>query len=80
MNQEIEIPGIKKVLYEQVFVHGCQQHMTTKVYFKGGSALTFAGSLDRKKAIREAYFQKGRDAGMTMEEAEVFADSKIPSR
>lgn len=80
MNQKNEIPGIKKVLYESVYVRGCQQDRVTKVYFKGGSSLTFAGSLDRKKAIREAYFQKGRDAGMTTEEAEVFADSKIPSR
>ena len=76
MELNIEIPKIKKVLYETVFVRGFQQRMVTKVYFKDKSALTFVGSLPRKEASRQALIQKAKDAGMTGEEAEVFADSK----
>jgi hypothetical protein len=81
MNQKIEIPGIKKVLYEQVFVGGYYDgRMTTKVYFKDGSAVTFAGSLSKKEARSQACFEKARDAGMTAEETEAFLKSKRPIR
>jgi protocatechuate 3,4-dioxygenase beta subunit len=76
MELNIEIPGIKKVLYESVFVRGYQQRIVTKVYFKNKSALTFVGSLPKKEARRQAVIQKAMEAGMTPEEAEVFADSK----
>ncbi len=78
MEQVIEIPKIKKVLYELVFIRGYHQHQVTKVYFKDGSAVTLAGTFPKKEASHHAYFQKGRDVGMTVEEAEVFADSKAP--
>lgn len=73
MNQGIETPKVKKVLYESVWVRGCQQRTVTKVYFRDKSVLTFAGSLPRKEAVFNAYYQKARDAGMTVEEAAVFA-------
>jgi hypothetical protein len=73
MNQGIETPKVKKVLYESVWVRGCQQRTVTKVYLKDKSVLTFAGNLPRKEAVFNAYYQKGRDAGMTVEEAAVFA-------
>jgi protocatechuate 3,4-dioxygenase beta subunit len=76
MELNIEIPGIKKVLYESVFVRGYQQRIVTKVYFKNKSALTFFGSLPKKEARRQAVIQKAMEAGMTPKEAEVFADSK----
>jgi hypothetical protein len=76
MELNIEIPGIKKVLYESFFVRGYQQRIVTKVYFKNRSALTFVGSLPKKEARRQAVIQKAMEAGMTPEEAEVFADSK----
>jgi protocatechuate 3,4-dioxygenase beta subunit len=76
MELNIEIPGIKKVLYESVFVRGYQQRIVTKVYFKNKSALTFVGSLPNKEARRQALIQKAMEAGMTSQEAEVFADSK----
>ena len=80
MELNIEIPGIKKVLYESVFVRGYQQRIVTKVYFKNKSALTFVGSLPKKEARRQAVIQKAMEAGMTSEEAEVFADSKAQIR
>ena len=76
MELNIEIPGIKKVLYESVFVRGYQQRIVTKVYFRNKSAFTFSGSLPKKEARRQAVIQKAMEAGMTPEEAEVFADSK----
>jgi hypothetical protein len=76
MDLNMDIPKIKKVLYESIFVRGYQERMVTKVYFRDGSAVTFIGSLDRKEACHQAFIQKGRDFGMTAEEAEVFADSK----
>ena len=80
MELNIEIPGIKKVLYESVFVRGYQQRIVTKVYFRNKSALTFCGSLPKKEARRQAILQKALEAGMTSEEAEIFADSKAQVR
>jgi protocatechuate 3,4-dioxygenase beta subunit len=80
MELNIEIPGIKKVLYESVFVRGYQQRIVTKVYFRNKSALTFCGSLPKKEARRQAVIQKAMELGMTPEEAEVFADSKAQVR
>ena len=54
--------------------------MVTKVYFRNNSALTFVGSLPKKEARRQAILQKALEAGMTSEEAEVFADSKAQVR
>lgn len=73
MNSEIGTLRVKKVLYEPVWVRGCQQRTVTKVYFKDKSVLTFAGSLPRKEAVFNAYYQRGRDAGLTVEEASIFA-------
>jgi hypothetical protein len=80
MTLNIEIPGIKKVLHESVFIRGCEQRIVTKVYFRNKSALTFVGSLPKKEARRQAMIQKALEAGMTSEEAEVFADSKAQVR
>ncbi len=80
MELNIEIPGIKKVLYESVFIRGYQQRIVTKVYFGNKSAITFSGSLPKKEARRQAVIQKAMEAGMTPEEAEVFADSKAQVR
>jgi len=73
MSTTIEIPKIKKAVKEDVHVHGCPKGTVTKVFFRDGTALTFGGSLTRKEIIFNAYYQKGRDAGMTVEEAAVFA-------
>jgi len=64
---------IKKIGVEQVFSRGCGYRTVTKVFFKDGSAITFWEKLSRKEAVFNAYYQKGRDAGMTVEEAAVFA-------
>lgn len=73
MNQEIEIPKIKKAVKEEVFLHGYQRRIVTKVFFRDGTAITFNGSLSRKQIVFNGYYQKGRDAGMTVEEAALFA-------
>jgi len=73
MSTTVEIPKIKKAVKEDFFAYGCQRRIVTKVYFKDGTALTFGGSLFRKEIIFNAYYQKGRDAGMTVEEAAIFA-------
>jgi len=80
MDFSIEIPGIKKVLYESVFVRGYQQRIVTKVYFRNKSALTFIGSLPKKEARRQAVIQKAMEARLTPEEADVFAKSKAKVR
>ena len=64
---------IKKIGVEQIWARGCGVRTVTKVYFKDGSALTFTEKLSRKEAAYNAYYQKGRDAGMTVEEATEFA-------
>ncbi len=64
---------IKKAEREEFFVHGCQRRVVTKVYFRDGTTLTFVGHLSRKEITFNAYYQKGRDAGMTVEEAALFA-------
>ncbi len=69
MNAAVEIPGIKKIKVESVLVRGFYQRTILKVYFKDGTALTFSGDLPRKEAVFNAYYQKGRDAGLTVEEA-----------
>ena len=73
MNTTIGIPKIKKAKREEFFFNGCQRRIVTKVYFRDGTSLTFAGHLSRKEIIFNAYYQKGRDAGMTVEEAAVLA-------
>jgi hypothetical protein len=64
---------IRKIGEEHFMAHGYEYRAVTKVFFKDGSALTFSAKLSRKDAIFNAYYQKGRDAGMTVEEAAVFA-------
>ncbi|HEY5037770.1 MAG TPA: hypothetical protein VIJ93_01715 [bacterium] len=64
---------IKKAEREEFFVHGCQRRVVTKVYFRDGTTLTFVGHLSRKEINFNAYYQKGRDAGMTVEEAALLA-------
>ncbi len=54
--------------------------MVTKVHYRNNSALTFVGSLPKKEARRQAILQKAMEAGMSPEEAEVFADSKAQVR
>jgi hypothetical protein len=76
MNTGIEIPKIKKAVKEDFFAYGCGSRIFTKVYFRDGSTLTFAGNLSRKEIVFNAYYQKGRDAGLTVEEAAVFAVEK----
>jgi hypothetical protein len=71
---------IKRVGEEQFLMNGWRYRTVTKVYFNDGSALTFADKLSRKEAIFNAYYQKGRDGGMNVEEAAVFAASKVPVR
>ncbi len=73
MNLTVEIPKIKKAVKEDFFTYGCQRRIVTKVYFKDGTILTFSGNLSRKEVVFNAYYQKGRDVGMTMEEAAIFA-------
>jgi len=80
MELSIEVPKIQKVLYESIYVRGFHQRMVTKVYFRNNSALTFIGSLPKKEARRQAILQKAMEAGMTPQEAEVFADSKAQVR
>lgn len=63
---------IKKVGEEQFMTRGGYRTVS-KVFFKDGSAVTFSEKFSRKEATFNAYFQKGRDAGMTVEEATVFA-------
>ena len=64
---------IKKIGEEHFMAHGCNYRIVTKVFFKDGSALTFSTKLSRKDAVFNAYYQKGRDLGMTVEEAALFA-------
>lgn len=76
MNPTIEIPKIKKAVKEDLFGNGYQRRTVTKVYFRDGTAITFNGSLSRKEIIFNGYYQKGRDAGMTVEEAAIFAGNR----
>ena len=64
---------IKKIGEEAFMAHGCNYRTVTKVFFKDGSAITFWEKFSRKEAAFNAYYQKGMDAGMTSEEATVFA-------
>lgn len=73
MNLTIEVPKIKKVLREEVFAHGFQRRVITKVYFRDGTFLTFSGELSRKEVVFNGYYQKCQDLGMSEEEAVLFA-------
>jgi hypothetical protein len=73
MNPSIEIPKIKKAVKEEFFANGCQRRLVTKVYFKDGTMFTFSGNLSKKEIVFNGYYQKGLDAGMTVEEAAEFA-------
>ena len=73
MSTTVEIPKIKKAVREEVFANGFQRRIITKVFFRDGIFLTFSGQLSRKEIIFNGYYQKGRDAGMTVEEAALFA-------
>ncbi len=64
---------IKKIGQEAFWVRGGNYRTVTKVFFKDGTAITFWEKLSRKEASFKAYYQKGVDAGMTVEEATVFA-------
>jgi hypothetical protein len=66
-------PRIRKIGEEHYWAKGCQYRAVTKVFFRDGSAVTFTEKLSRKEAVYNAYYQKGRDAGMTVEEAAEFA-------
>ena len=81
MNQSIEVPAIKKIKAQQVFRGGMQSYTVryvTRVFFKDGKALTFAGELSRKEAIYQGYFQRALEAGLSLVDAESFAGSKYP--
>jgi hypothetical protein len=52
----LEIPKIKKISEECLFIRGCQQRTITKVRFKDGTALTFAGPISRREAAFNAYY------------------------
>ena len=73
MNLTIEVPKIKKAVREEVFSYAYQRRIITKVYFRDGSFLTFAGELSRKEIVFNGYFQKCQDLGMNEEEAALFA-------
>jgi hypothetical protein len=73
MELTIEVPKIKKAVREEVFAHGFQRRIITKVYFRDGTFLTFSGELTRKEIVFNGYFQKCQDLGMTEQEAALFA-------
>lgn len=77
MDAAIAVPKVRKVEQEFVFAFGFREHTVTKVYFKDGTALTFSGRLARKEAVFNAYYQKARDLGMTMDEAATLAGQGV---
>lgn len=81
MSPETSIPPIQEVKRESCFVRRGVQKITTltKVIFRDGRAITFTGSLDRKEAFFQGYFQRALEMGLPEDQARGVALARPPA-